>query len=142
MRQRLGAEKPPIPRNSFCRSPTSCWTIDFPRVSPLHDHPADIPVQADQFLVDRPERPVPGGTNALFDLDKQRAVILRQFRDRHTPSSSKFFLIVAASPTASSRCLPVAGGAAEDRVLRAATLNGRAGEEGEFTDLGVAVVEL
>ena len=35
-----------------------------------------------------------------------------------------------------------AGGAPEDRALRAVALEGRAGEEGEFTDLGVAMVDL
>jgi len=36
----------------------------------------------------------------------------------------------------------VPGGAAEDRALRAAVPDGQPGEEGEFPDLGVAVVKL
>ena len=43
-------------------------------ILPLHDHPADIPVQADQFLVDRLEGFVLGGADALFYLAQKGSV--------------------------------------------------------------------
>ena len=44
---------------------------------PLHDQPADVPVQADQFLVDRFEGFILGGADALLDLGEQARVLLR-----------------------------------------------------------------
>lgn len=51
-------------------------------------------------------------------------------------------LLDLGEKTADGGGLAGAGGAAEDRALGAAAPDGRAGEEGEFTDLGVTVVDL
>lgn len=44
---------------------------------PLHGHLPDIPIQADQFPVDRLEGLILGGADALLDLDQQAGVIAR-----------------------------------------------------------------
>ena len=46
-------------------------------ILPFHDHPADIPVQTDQLLVDRLESFILGGADALLDLGQQARVVLR-----------------------------------------------------------------
>ena len=46
-------------------------------ILPLHDHPPDVPVQADQLLVDRLEGFILGGADALLDLGQQARVVLR-----------------------------------------------------------------
>ena len=69
IRQRLEAEKPPTPGNSV-RTQIGGELFNHrlaPALGllPLHDQPADIPVQADQFPVDRFEGFILGGADGF-----------------------------------------------------------------------------
>jgi hypothetical protein len=96
IRQRLEDEKPSTPENSVCKSAAKLFHHRLApafNILPFHDHPPDVPVQADQFLVDCLEGLVLGGTNALFDLGQQARVSAR-FCHALLPSAGRRFIHV------------------------------------------------
>jgi len=69
---------------------------------PLGDQPADVPIQADQLLVDRTQGTLLGRADAILDLHEHARVVGGERKIRaHPTSSSKLAAIVTASPTAS-----------------------------------------
>ena len=72
-RNRRSPETHPADRLPITRRPISPANLGF--LTLYNNHPSNIPVEGDEFLIDSPQRIVLSGPNAPFDVGKKTLVI-------------------------------------------------------------------